>query len=160
MIYFILNIKELAVKIGYTNNLTSRLSDLQVANCNILQVLLVIDGDLAKEKQLHNRFKHIYIRGEWFRYTEELASFINKYHCLKLNASSSIDESKEIYRILHEITGKLKTLGFKLSISEIKNLFELETGKVLSDLVISNFLKQNNYIKHRTNKGNLWILKD
>jgi hypothetical protein len=65
-----------AVKIGTAVNVTSRFNTLQIGNPDPLCLLGAIPGDEILEKALHRRFKHLRIRGEWFRNTDELAAFI------------------------------------------------------------------------------------
>lgn len=54
------------VKIGQTNNLTRRLSQLQTANPEPLTLLLVLRGGADTERALHQRFAQHRTRGEWF----------------------------------------------------------------------------------------------
>ena len=75
-VYFIWDKKNAALKIGKADNLKKRLSELQVGNPNELEVLEFLrckSSDDAKlfESQLHETFKHLHMRGEWFRYKEE-----------------------------------------------------------------------------------------
>lgn len=64
------------VKIGFTLGLKRRLELLQLGNHQKLKCLLVIDGDVSVERELHERFQSSHIRGEWFRYTAELRAFV------------------------------------------------------------------------------------
>lgn len=79
-VYFILDAKSNAVKIGVSHSVTERMIDVQVGNPNKLKVIAVItlrdseQGDI--EGELHRRFRHFRMRGEWFRYEGELKSFI------------------------------------------------------------------------------------
>jgi len=75
-VYFIYDSVKKAVKIGFTNELPKRLSDIQVGNSTELEVLEFIRCESAAaaelfESQLHATFEHLYIRGEWFEYKEE-----------------------------------------------------------------------------------------
>ena len=76
MIYFIGHTDY--IKIGYTNDIKSRLSKLQVSCPIKLKVLGLVEGDRDEEKKYHNMFKSISCSGEWFEYNEELQSFIDK----------------------------------------------------------------------------------
>lgn len=56
------------VKIGYTNNLTRRIKEIQIGcpyKLNLIFFLQTKDYKLI-EKSLHNKFKQDKIRGEWF----------------------------------------------------------------------------------------------
>jgi DNA-binding XRE family transcriptional regulator len=76
MIYFIKHSE--FVKIGYTTGINNRLSQLQTSSPHKLQVVGLIDGDLNKEKELHQKFIHLSTSGEWFNYTKELEDYIDK----------------------------------------------------------------------------------
>jgi len=74
-VYFVHDKKNNALKIGKTDTLTKRLSDLQVGNPNTLVVLQFIRCESSTaaellESQLHKTFEHLSIRGEWFIYEE------------------------------------------------------------------------------------------
>ena len=76
-VYFILDEKSNAVKIGKANNIQERFSDLQTGNPNTLEVIYFIECDTVErseqlEKKLHKKFDALRIRtnGEWFRYDE------------------------------------------------------------------------------------------
>jgi hypothetical protein len=80
-VYLLLDRKSNSIKIGKANDVEQRLSDLQVGNPNELEVLTVIPCNSEKhsidvERQLHNDFKEYHMRGEWFRYDEEVFSEI------------------------------------------------------------------------------------
>jgi len=78
-IYFIQCGDDGPVKIGVTINLPARLRDLQAANPYELKVLTVIeDGGQKQERELHDRFKHLEIRREWFKPDKELLSFVDE----------------------------------------------------------------------------------
>lgn len=79
-VYFILNENKSLVKIGQTIRLKNRLSSLQTSSA---ENLCVIGRILTKrperlEAKLHKRFAKDRVRGEWFRYSDELKSFISK----------------------------------------------------------------------------------
>lgn len=65
------------IKIGYTEDLPSRISNLQVNNPTIVQVLKTIPGGYKEEQQLHVKFAHLNKTGEWFYAVQELLDFIN-----------------------------------------------------------------------------------
>ena len=80
-IYFILNTDSNAVKIGRSKNVEKRKSSLQVANPVELILLKTIEINSEKvarnqEKKLHQRFAHLNILGEWFKFDPELQEFI------------------------------------------------------------------------------------
>ena len=74
MIYFIKHTD--FVKIGYTGDISARLTQLQISCPVKLNVLGLIDGNLEDEAIYHEKFKHLSSSGEWFKYSEELSKFI------------------------------------------------------------------------------------
>lgn len=80
IIYFILDTKSKAVKIGYTTikGLKRRLENLQVGTPFDLKILGVVWGNRKIEKQLHEKFDKYHIRGEWFNYTPEFDEYLDE----------------------------------------------------------------------------------
>jgi Meiotically up-regulated gene 113 len=74
MIYFLKNGD--AVKIGYTENYSQRLQQLQTGSPHQLEFLGTMEGSIEDETALHARFNGIRIRGEWFRLNRALMRFI------------------------------------------------------------------------------------
>jgi hypothetical protein len=77
------------IKIGHTaklrygttdSNAYDRFASIQSACPLELEKLAVCDGDLADERALHERFAHLLIRGEWFRFTQEIRDHIAGFH--------------------------------------------------------------------------------
>ncbi len=64
------------VKIGYTRDITKRMSSIQTGNPLVLELLALIKGNNKKEKQLHYDFSVYHKHGEWFEYTGTLVTFI------------------------------------------------------------------------------------
>ena len=60
------------MKIGYSNNLNSRFQNLQSSSINKLNLLSSIKGKKDLEKKLHNEFKHLKIKGEWFEWSQNI----------------------------------------------------------------------------------------
>lgn len=67
------------VKIGFTNDLKSRLPCLQTGSPFPMEILFAMPGDVAKEKALHKQFSKYHITGEWFQYSEPIEAYINQY---------------------------------------------------------------------------------
>lgn len=82
MIYLIVNRKEKFCKIGYSNNPEARLMQIQTGNPYPLELVKVIEGDISKEKEIHLKFKHLALQGEWFNYTKEIKDYfkVNNEH--------------------------------------------------------------------------------
>jgi hypothetical protein len=75
-VYFFLDEKSVAVKIGKSNDIQGRLDDLKTGNPNTLKVIHHInckseEHSFEVEKELHKKYQHLHIQGEWFRYEPE-----------------------------------------------------------------------------------------
>lgn len=80
MIYFIRSGKSDAVKIGYSSGEPKRrLGRLQIGNPEKLHLLAVAPGDRLDEERWHWEFSHLRVRGEWFKWTEELQRAAEPY---------------------------------------------------------------------------------
>jgi hypothetical protein len=75
MIYFVQC--EQFIKIGYTTgHPIDRLSGLQTSSPFSMRVIFAMDGELRDEDSLHERFKALWVRGEWFNFKDELLEFV------------------------------------------------------------------------------------
>lgn len=101
MIYFILNTRRKAIKIGYSAQPRSRLSGLQTSSPDHLTILGVCPGEVCDEKALHSRFEHIHIRGEWFKDCAELTEAV-KVLCAGYRFFGRCQKCGETARSLHE----------------------------------------------------------
>jgi hypothetical protein len=61
-----------AIKIGRTANLAARLRALATASAAPLELLAAVPGGRGREAQEHRRWRHLRLRGEWFRADEAL----------------------------------------------------------------------------------------
>lgn len=80
MLYDILyrNKQEAKVKIGYTDkNIPHRLAAVQCHCPFEVDMLCKLEGMRDTEKYIQNQFKHLHIRGEWYRIEPDLQSFID-----------------------------------------------------------------------------------
>lgn len=65
------------IKIGFTaNSMAYRMVHMQMGNPNILVCLATEAGSQGLEQERHARFRHLHIRGEWFRRDPFLMQFI------------------------------------------------------------------------------------
>jgi len=64
------------VKIGIAANADKRLRELQTANPHRLELLGTITGGRSKEMELHERFHHLRLSGEWFTASAELLEYV------------------------------------------------------------------------------------
>jgi hypothetical protein len=69
-----------AVKIGWTDRHPEkrRLSQLQVASSEPLEVLGLLLGTRSTERELHRKFAQHAIRGEWFYRAEEILAYFSE----------------------------------------------------------------------------------
>ena len=65
-----------AVKIGRSVKPYERIAALSGANHQKMELLATMDGGGKEEKAMHRKFAASRIKGEWFRYSPELAKFI------------------------------------------------------------------------------------
>jgi hypothetical protein len=76
-LYFIQEEDHGPIKIGWTKNSPRvRLEDLQVGNPRPPHIVAMMPGTILDETRLHDRFRHLNIRGEWFRPEADLLDFI------------------------------------------------------------------------------------
>lgn len=64
------------IKIGYSTNWPQRIAELQVGCPYRLSVLHIMEGPREFEPELHQRFAHLRVQGEWFRRDGDLISYI------------------------------------------------------------------------------------
>ena len=71
------------VKIGYSKNPEARLSALQTASAERLDLMGYIPGNPDTEKQFHELFGHLRRKGEWFALTRQLYTCINRFELIE-----------------------------------------------------------------------------
>lgn len=64
------------VKIGVADNVFSRMRALQTGCPMRLECVLLLQGSYDLEMELHDRFRQVHHRGEWFVWTEDVATFV------------------------------------------------------------------------------------
>ena len=90
MIYFIYSPDSHAIKIGYTqNDVKQRLSALKTASPCKLYLLGTINGDIEKEKELHEKFKSSHKIREWFYVDDKILAFLESVKCNKSSLKKS-----------------------------------------------------------------------
>lgn len=78
VVYFIRSGDEGPIKIGWSKSGVLRLWALQVGNPEQLHVIARMPGTIDDEAALHERFRHLHIRGEWFAPGQALLSFVRR----------------------------------------------------------------------------------
>lgn len=104
MVYFFLNTGNGDIKVGYSETPDQRLGGLQVANSRELESLGCIEGDRARETELHNEFREHHVRGDWF--TNKIINEVNKILGLPPRDPPSVAaESRRRGNCLHGLIG-------------------------------------------------------
>lgn len=78
-VYMITPPHHCVVKIGFATNVSRRLYDLQMATFMDLDVFDSFPGALGDEKHLHRKFATHRIRGEWFKFADEIFEFVDDF---------------------------------------------------------------------------------
>jgi hypothetical protein len=66
------------IKIGTSANPAGRLREMQTGNAMELSLIGTFQGGRRQERELHMRFAHLRVRGEWFRAEEDLQKEIDR----------------------------------------------------------------------------------
>lgn len=64
------------IKIGWSRKVANRIAQLQTGNPEPVMLLATMPGGVSKERELHRRFAHARLAGEWFTATPDLVDFI------------------------------------------------------------------------------------
>jgi DNA-directed RNA polymerase subunit F len=89
------------VKIGRATNVATRLSDLQVASPRNLTVLAIVDAPPHSERELHRLFEDWHVRGEWFRLSDQIRSFITaEGRAWRVSAAEIVQGIHETHRAI------------------------------------------------------------
>lgn len=67
------------VKIGFSAKPFMRLSAIQTSHHEDLRIMAYIPGTLKFERRLHQMFRALHVRGEWFQFSPEITEFITRY---------------------------------------------------------------------------------
>lgn len=77
-VYFIRSGDGGPIKIGVSEYPRRRMAGLQTDHYEQLILIGTVSGGYAREAKLHERFKHLNIRGEWFRAESDLVNAIKE----------------------------------------------------------------------------------
>lgn len=105
------------IKIGYTNKKDSnnRLKSLQTANARELFSLCEIPGYRKIEKELHNKFQHFHVRGEWYKKDRDLVDYIRQF----IKEDELFTAVNSAYQNNSNCKHELFTIVFKLDEEEV-----------------------------------------
>lgn len=108
-VYFVQDSLSQNVKIGYANDVKSRIRQLQTGASSDLKLLLQIDGSMQLERRLHKKFAAFRISGEWFSPDKRIFDYIAK---AKSKASKANAESWEPFScsIRERTVGELRKI--------------------------------------------------
>ena len=84
-----------SLKIGVSWNPARRLATLRVASRESLRMVAEISGGVDTERQLHKKFDHLRLSGEWFSFSDEI---INEFTNLANSREPSRDVARESSR--------------------------------------------------------------
>lgn len=150
MIYFISADETNKIKIGFSNDVKNRLKQLQTSCPFELKVLLLIEGDEAKEKELHIKFKKYRVNGEWFEHVEQLTKFIEEN---KINDKSYQYNVSKKYSLLFEEESKSQMKKIrkhkKMTLKEVADLLNMKPPSVkeMEEREVSKTISLNGLIK-------------
>jgi hypothetical protein len=151
MIYFLK--ADLKIKIGFTDDPPKRISSIQVSSPFPLEVMLIIDGNYEKERELHSIFKEFRTSGEWFDLAEPITNFIDqnlrydrRYEFGFIKDDFMGNEQILRLRLKHNLT--LRELGEKLNITgqSVKEIQDRERTGGLTINVFKNVAESLGYV--------------
>lgn len=73
------------VKIGQTGNLISRLGHYKTHNPHPMQIVGLIKGGMQEENILHDKFKHLHVKHDWFQYKQEIRDYFSDFKVIDLD---------------------------------------------------------------------------
>jgi hypothetical protein len=77
-VYFLQSGPDGPIKIGWSQDVTRRIEELQTANARRLVLLGTMPGRMEDEAALHTRFAHLRMEGEWFQDAVEIHSYLRE----------------------------------------------------------------------------------
>src|SRR5438552_3907269 len=124
MIYFIQGEITKLIKIGYTKSrkeLWGRFYIMQIGSPDKLNVLgVIVGGTRRKEKELHKRFEHLNIRGEWFKPSKLLLGYIKDISKETITSEVKTITSNrwtQMQKVINELYYAIEEMRFKRNCS-------------------------------------------
>jgi hypothetical protein len=171
MIYFIRS--EGFVKIGFAtsrDNVATRFQSHQCGNPHAIALLGVMEGMRDAEIAMHNRFATDHHRGEWFRLSPQLASFIEG-NCSPLIMDIGSEEragveavaeaavaSAEIARFMHERVrreGRISSAALYAAFADHWSDARPELC-VPSHAVFGRMVAESGFVRFKSDGGKSW----
>ena len=106
MIYFVYDPKRDAIKIGCAIDVNRRITALNIIHKTHLNVLGVMSGAIAQERELHRQFQNYRIRGEWFRNHAVIYRYILE-HAMIGEAKYEFKDNMPIRNSIRKLNGKI-----------------------------------------------------
>lgn len=103
MIYFIQDCETENIKIGFAKEPKNRLTNLQTATSNNLNLLAEMNGDRIKEQEIHKLFSSDLVRGEWFKFSNKLKRFIDENAQLVKTINKSKISNEDLEYIMNHL---------------------------------------------------------
>ena len=72
------------VKIGRTGNMIARLQNYKSSNPMQMYIIGLISGGAKEEKALQKMFDHLWVKGEWFKYDQEIVQYFTDFEVISL----------------------------------------------------------------------------
>lgn len=143
MIYFLKAHDRL--KIGYANDPSQRIPSIKTSSPFELEVLLIIDGNYDKERELHQKFQIYRKSGEWFEFSEPIKNFISdnsredrKYEFGFVSEDFSGNEQILTLRKRHKLS--MESLGEKLNMTK-QGVYKIQQNEKAGAISINSLKK-------------------
>jgi hypothetical protein len=116
-VYFVKSGKHF--KIGYSDDVPRRLSQLRTGCAESLDLLAVIPGPMRLEKQLHELLRDYRAQGEWFRYNGKARAFVRV-----IIAGAHPNTPEDVDLLWHFATGDTALSAAKKTIADPSSTHE------------------------------------
>ncbi len=143
MIYFIKAHDR--IKIGYANDPSKRIPSIQTSSPFELEVLLIIDGNYEKERELHQKFQIFRKSGEWFEFSEPIKKFLSdnsredrKYEFGFVSEDYAGNEQILTLRKRHKLS--MESLGEILSMTR-QGIYKIQQSEKAGTISINSLKK-------------------
>lgn len=168
-------------KIGYTKDLNQRLKSYNTVNPDYV-VLLVEEGEISDETELHNLCKKFHYKLEWFHKNPEIINIWNNYFTEKKNNSDvctiniSLLNNPELYNLSKAEFNVLSVMWFMASTyysnhalgnriscdKQFRDIVHNKTNLAESTIkaAIADLVKKNMLIKDKDYKGVYYLNPD
>jgi hypothetical protein len=104
-VYFLLDIEAMVVKVGYSSQIDERLKQIRSHTISPLVLVKIIPGGFKEEQLIHQRFSHLRVHHEWFRFNKELNVFVDEcaseppiwiHGCIAANLAGWLDTEFQV----------------------------------------------------------------